>query len=625
MRWAWMAAMMLSRMAGAMPFGVCAHLGGGDEFAAREHELAMMEAAGITWARADFTWGYFERQPGEWKYDNYDSIVADAQRHQITLLPILCYNVDWAFPAHEHLDEWCNYVKTVVTRYGDRLPYWEVWNEPNISFWKPKPDAGQYTTLLKATYATIKAVNPKLQVVFGGTAGVPLDYLRQCFEQGACDAFDVLAVHPYQYPTSPDASKLVRELQDTRALLTEFGSRAPIWITEFGWPTHVDQTAVDPELTPSLIERAAKLRFPQRSSFAAAVIHERGMPGVSGLGPELSETLARRPGFTSRLIAPGAVSTLDPGTTQILVMPTGEHYPADAFPAMLQFVKDGGLLVHLGGVPFYYQSVMKDGAWTQQGVGEDGRAALHVGWKAWWTQQGLPEKAPEAKATADAAGLNIPSKLESTRWLTDTKLKGNDRFVPLVEAFDKGQSIGYPVALYLYDSDLKGGFMGTILNFTRRGVSDEVQGEYLPRALLLSLAHGVQNIFWYEFREGGTDQTYNEHRFGIIRYQEMTPKPAYAAYQALSKALGDATFEAELPVAAPNHALRFDAGGSKTVAVWSDGEGDPAPVVLRVTGGDIQVVDHLGRPVAAKVEGGKLTLQPGSGVMYVTGLRSAEL
>ncbi len=625
MRWAWMVTIMIQSLAGAMPFGVCAHLGGGDEFAAREQELALMEQAGLTWARADFTWSYFERQQGQWTYDNYDAIVADAERHHITLLPILCYNVDWAFPAHEHLAEWCNYVKTVVTRYGDRLPYWEVWNEPNISFWKPKPDAGQYTTLLKATYDTIKAINPKLQVVFGGTAGVPLDYLRDCFKLGACDAFDVLAVHPYQYPTSPDASQLVQELQDTRALLTEFDSRAPIWITEYGWPTHVDQTAVDPELTPSLIERAARLRFPQRTSFAAAVIHQRGMPGVSGLGPELSETLARRTGFTSRLIAPDAIAGLDPAATPVLILPTAEHYPAEAFPAMLDFVRRGGLLVHLGGVPFYYKSTLKDGQWTSPGAGEDGRGPLHVGWKAWWTEQGLPEKAPDAKATAAAEGVSVPAKLESTRWLTAAKLQGNDRFVPLLEAFDKGQSIGYPVALYLYDSELKGGFLGTILNFTRRGVSDAVQGEYLPRALLLSLASGVENIFWYEFREGGTDQTYNEHRFGIIRSQDLTPKPAYTAYQTLSKALGEARFDRALPVAAPNHALRFFAGDSQTVAVWSDGEGEPTPVVLRVTGTDIRVVDHLGHPVEAAVAGGTLTLRPGSGVLYVTGLASAEL
>jgi len=625
MRWVGMMVMVMSSLAGASPFGVCAHLGGGEEFAAHEQELTLMEQAGIRWARADFTWGYFERQQGQWKFDNYDTIVAAAEKHGITLLPILCYNVDWAFPAHEHLEAWNNYVKTVVTRYGDRLPYWEVWNEPNISFWKPKPDAGQYTSLLKASYATIKAVNPKLQVVFGGTAGVPLDYLRDCFQLGACDAFDVLAVHPYQYPTSPDASNLVKQLRDVRALLTEFGSQAPVWITEYGWPTHIDETAVDPELTPSLIERAARLRFPQRNSFSAAVLHLRGMPGVSGLGPELSETLAKRAGWTSRLVAPDAVAALDVATTQILVMPLGEHYPADAYGAMLEFVKDGGLLVHLGGVPFYYKHSFQDGEWTSPGTGEDGRAPLHVGWKAWWVEEGLPEKVGQARAAAAGEGLNIPARLESTRWLTDAKLQGNDRFVPLVEAVQDGKVVGFPVALYLYDSELKGGFMGTILNFTRRGVTNEVQGEYLPRAMLLSLAEGVEGLYWYEFREGGDDQTYNEHRFGILLHKEMTPKPAYTAYQALTKALGEARFEAALPVAAPNHALRFDAGGSKTVAVWSDGEGERKPVVLKVSGANIRVVDHLGQPVSARVEGGRLTLLPGAGVVYVTGLASAEL
>lgn len=606
------------------PFGVCAHLGGGDEFKAHEQELQLMQDAGIHWARADFSWSYFEGKQGQWKYDNYDTIVAAAKRHDVNLLPILCYNVDWATPAHEHLTEWCNYVKTVVTRYQGDLKYWEVWNEPNIGFWKPKPNPTEYTALLKATYATIKAINPALNVVYGGTAGVPFDFLRTTFEQGATKAFDVLAVHPYQYPTVPESSKLVRDLLKTRQLLVEFGSTAPVWITEFGWPTHIDNAAASPEFAAKLIAYSAKLRFPQRQSFPVAVMGEQDVPFLGALSSQLTEALNALGNCPARQIPLAEIPQLDPKTTPVLVMPTGEHYPADDYPAMLDFVKRGGLLCHFGGVPFYYKQTLQDGEWKSTGAGEDGRAPLHVGWKAWWTEEGLPKEASKTTVVAQDAGLELPEALKSTRWLTDAKLQGNDRFVPLLEAHEKGKSIGYPVALYLYDSDLKGGFLGTILSFNARGVTPETQGKYLPRALLLSLGAGVECIDWYEFREGGKDRYYNEHHFGILNYEDMAPKPGYTAYQALTKALGKGQFLAALDLGEQTYGYLFEAGGSRTLAVWRAAESGPAEVRLKVAADGIKVTDHLGRPLPAKPQNGELSLTATDSVTYVSGLGEAD-
>ena len=59
------------------PFGVCAHLGG-HEYNDHERELDLMQQAGIRWARADFSWGYFEPQDNEWQFEQYDKIVAAA-------------------------------------------------------------------------------------------------------------------------------------------------------------------------------------------------------------------------------------------------------------------------------------------------------------------------------------------------------------------------------------------------------------------------------------------------------------------------------------------------------------------------------------------------------------------
>jgi hypothetical protein len=607
-------------MAQISPFGVCAHLGGGQEFADHERELQLMEEAGIHWARADFTWGYFERTKGQWQFDNYDTIVAAAKKHQVTLLPILCYNVDWAFPAHEHLDDWCNYVRTIVTRYQADLRYWEVWNEPNISFWKPKPDAAQYAELLKATYKTIKAIDPALQVVYGGTAGVPLDYMRQTFAAGAFGSFDVLAIHPYNYPTRPDeAANITERIPETWKLLEEYGGGKRMWITEFGWPTHVTPMMGDSGgFLTQIITYSAKQRFPGRTNFSVAVIDEAGLPGLSQVGALVRSSLGALPGFSARSVGLAELAKLDPASTQVLVMPTNESYPVDYYPAMLKFVRDGGLLVHLGGVPFYYASTLKDGKWESHGAGDNGRAPLHVGWKAWWTQEGVPEKAASAKlVVGPESGITLPEKLETTRWLTDTKLAGKDKFVPLVAAYNGKDFIGYPVALYLYDSELKGGFLSAIVDLNATGVPEDTEALYLPRAYMNTLALGVENVFWYEFRDGGNDATYNEHRFGIIR-NALSPKPAYQAYQTMTKALGKGKFLEKRDLGEGINCFLFDNGTSKTAALWvARGTGS---VDLSFTGPKVEAFDYLGNPVELGMLDGFVTLNLSEKVLYVTGI-----
>lgn len=608
-------------VADVVPYGVCAHLGGGQEFAAHEQELQLMEEAGIRWARADFTWGYFERTQGQWKFDNYDAIVAAAKRHNVTLLPILCYNVDWAFPAHEHLEQWCNYVRTVAARYQKDLPYWEVWNEPNIEFWKPKPDPAQYAALLKATYAAIKEVNPDLQVVYGGTAGVPLEFIRKTFELGALQACDVLAIHPYNYPTAPEqAGNIVKNIPAVRKLMEEFGGEKPLWITEFGWPTHISKVTGDGSLPAQFILHAAKLRFPGRDSFPMAVLYEKGAPFSGELSFVVRDGLARLPGVTPRLVGLAELKDLKPSQTPVLVLPVNELYPADYFDALLAYVRDGGLLVHLGGVPFYYASRLKEGKWESPGAGEGARQALHVGWKAWWTEKGLPERASRAELLEPAPpGLKLPPNLESTRWLTDSRLQGNDKFIPLVAAYNGNDLIGYPVALYLYDSDLKGGFLSLLLSMALTGVTEDTQGVYLPRALITSYSLGVDNIFWYEFRDGGDDATYNEHRFGII-HNDLSPKPAYTAYQTLTRSLGAGKFLQSLDLGTGNFGYVFDTGTSKTAALWC-AEGQSA-VRLVVSGARVAACDYLGRPVAITITDGVATVPLCDKVTYLTGLDS---
>jgi hypothetical protein len=128
----------------------------------------------------------------------------------------------------------------------------EVHNEPNLSLeWSPKPDAWQYTQLLRVAYTEIKAVAPQMVVVSAGLAPTEttpdglaisdLDFARQMFDHGAGQYFDVFGYHPYGFNSPPETvpSRGVlnfRRVELIREMMVSYGLEyKPIWLTEFGW------------------------------------------------------------------------------------------------------------------------------------------------------------------------------------------------------------------------------------------------------------------------------------------------------------------------------------------------------------------------------------------------------
>jgi hypothetical protein len=163
---------------------------------------------------------------------------SDLQRRGIGMLVLA---VDSRPPAD--VDRWAHDLAQVVRAHLDIL-YWQVWNEPNeVQFWYPQPSAVQYAALLKKAYVAIKEANPRAVVVIGGLSGInpPRQFLRDLYAAGARQYFDVLALHPYHQPNSPD-TYLEAYLRFMKNISETYGDlEKPIWITEIGWPTAPDQ------------------------------------------------------------------------------------------------------------------------------------------------------------------------------------------------------------------------------------------------------------------------------------------------------------------------------------------------------------------------------------------------
>ncbi|NMA46548.1 MAG: family 1 glycosylhydrolase [Lentisphaerae bacterium] len=606
-------------------FGVCAHLGWSAEYAKLIEELDLMQAAGIKWARADFTWAQIEPRENEFDFAVYDRVVAEAEKRQVKILPILCYNSKWTKGfAHENLDAWARYVRTLVSRYGDRLKHWEVWNEPNIGFWKPSPNPEQYVSLLKVSYQTIKAVDPALEVLYGGMAGVAPKFLEDTLKLGAGAFYDIMNIHPYCYPATIEQRRSLVEVDELREILRKYNAPERIWITETGWPTHQSEAPIHARFWAEMIVAGAKRRFPGQERWTCAVVVDPAEYAAGGRSTreEIFKALAANPAFTAKAVTWAEAAAITPADTQILVALVGEHFAKNQYDKLLSYVRDGGMLVHIGGVPLYYADEYdaENACWVpaRNNAPERYRAGLRIGWSAWWIDKELPEKAEVTTVAGEALNFTIPKKLETTRWFNDKLLKEGDEFVPLLKASDKaGKFIGWPVALYLFNSDYKGAVLTACLPTGHNsGVTWDVQGGRCPRAYLTYLESGIEVFFWYEFRDGGSDPYYNEHHFGMIQLG-LEPKPAYNALKYAISLVGDKPqFTGKSINADGVVSIGFKTASGQGMAIWNKFGPDmacsfPAPAAV------FKATDHLGAALELKAENGVITLNAGEAPTYI--------
>jgi hypothetical protein len=130
--------------------------------------------------------------------------------------------------------------------------HYEIWNEPNAStFWRPQPNAEDYARLLETAYRACKEADPRATVVGCSTAGVDLDFIGRVMRAGGARFMDGISFHPYCQPLPPE-----RRLLTDVSKVIKLAPDKPLWITEFGYPTHTGAAGVDEEAQANYLVRA---------------------------------------------------------------------------------------------------------------------------------------------------------------------------------------------------------------------------------------------------------------------------------------------------------------------------------------------------------------------------------
>jgi hypothetical protein len=234
-----------------------------------ERDLELIAAAGFKFIRMDLGWAGIERVKGQYDWSAYDELTANLEKRGLRAIYILDYSNplyeetvssrnpitggeqrDTASLQHpESVAAFARWAAAAAARYRGRHIIWEIWNEPNISFWKPKPDVQQYAALALATCKAVRAAAPDALIVAPATSEVPLKFLEPLFAAGVLAQIDAVSVHPYRsYSKAPETA--AEDYKKVRALIERYAPNArkrkmPILSGEWGYASHTKGVSLE--------------------------------------------------------------------------------------------------------------------------------------------------------------------------------------------------------------------------------------------------------------------------------------------------------------------------------------------------------------------------------------------
>ncbi len=225
-----------------------------------ERDLDLIAAAGFKFIRMDFGWGGIERKRGEYDWAAYDELTANLEKRGLRAIYLLDYSNglyedsivsrdpvsgqdrrDTASPAKpESVEAFARWAGAAAARFKGRRVIWEIWNEPNIGFWKPKPNVKDYIALVQATTKAVREADPVATIVAPASSGFPWPFFEELLAApGVLASLDGVSVHPYRSQAPETAAADYAQLRATIERLAPALRRSiPLLSGEWGYPTH---------------------------------------------------------------------------------------------------------------------------------------------------------------------------------------------------------------------------------------------------------------------------------------------------------------------------------------------------------------------------------------------------
>jgi hypothetical protein len=207
------------------------------------------------------------------------------------------------FKTEEEIQRYLDYVRFIISNVKDRVPYFEIWNEPNIGDSVQWIEVEDYINLVRRVVPVIRQEYPEAKIMLAGTTYLreaeSRDYLFSILRSDVMPLVDVISWHPmfgaspeihsdyyYEYPS------IVQEIMDTAST---HGFTGEYEAGEISWWTEPESEAQESGIWYSEV--------------AAAKYHARGT--VMHLGMDVRVTHGAVPsGLPSRQLVDTAITNL---------------------------------------------------------------------------------------------------------------------------------------------------------------------------------------------------------------------------------------------------------------------------------------------------------------------------
>jgi polysaccharide biosynthesis protein PslG len=228
-----------------------------------------LATGGAESVRLLFNWDLTEGTKGHYKWGRIDSLVINATRRGMKILPVVEYAPNWAkkFPGRSASPprgtaDYTAFLRQLILRYGPGtvlakatfwkahpellyrpIQQWEIWNEPEITYhWLRQPfnrpwsaaDAREYVALLRDSFTTVHTADPQAKVVLAALSIDSWKNLKKLYDWTDIEGmFDIAAIQAYSGTTG----FIPTLMRNFRGVLNAHGaSGTPLYVTEMTWP-----------------------------------------------------------------------------------------------------------------------------------------------------------------------------------------------------------------------------------------------------------------------------------------------------------------------------------------------------------------------------------------------------
>jgi hypothetical protein len=228
-------------------FGVSSHV----EKAPFMGTGTLASSLGFAEVRNDISWERNEKTKGQYVWDeNYVREFPRMHANGVKLLGVVgygnrLYGTRRAPSGDESIQAYGAYAKAVADRFD--MVGLEVLNEFNhrdtdVACGKAP---ACYIPIAQSVRDHVSAAHPDLPIVTGSTALYDRDWFVGFWQAGGAGVSDAVSYHPYESWIDRNPDLIAGTVQQSYADMKEFaGATLPVWVTEMGFPTHIDGVSV---------------------------------------------------------------------------------------------------------------------------------------------------------------------------------------------------------------------------------------------------------------------------------------------------------------------------------------------------------------------------------------------